>query len=101
MNARNIGPAASRAIAAGVLVPLAAVSLPLSALVLDRGANSENWILPAQLGGMAAAGAGLGAALTHVAGSSAGHGRGALVGAALGLATGIASDAVWFTLISG
>ncbi|MCW2971820.1 MAG: hypothetical protein JWN72_93 [Thermoleophilia bacterium] len=97
----TIGPGASRAIAAAVLLPLGAVSLPLAAFALDRGPGTENWILPAQLGGMTLAGAGLGAALTKVAGASAGHGRGALVGAAFGLTAGVVADAAWLGLIGG
>jgi len=70
-------------------------------MVLDRGVGTENWILPAQLLGMTAVGAGLGAMLPAFAGATASHGKAAMIGAAAGLGAAILGDIALFTLIAG
>lgn len=96
----QVGAGASRAIAAATLAPAAALSLPIAATFLDHPPGRENWILPAQLGGMGLLGAGIGATLPALVSSTAGRGRGALVGAGLGIAGGIVADVAMFTLLT-
>jgi hypothetical protein len=84
----------------GWLVLLAAglLSLPLAAYALDDQ-GTENWILPAQLGGMAVVGALLGVALPgFLAGSTR---RRALVGAAYGVGAAVVGVLLFFLLLNG
>jgi hypothetical protein len=94
-------PAVSRLIAAPVLLAGGALSLPLAAMALDHGPGTENWIFPAQIGGMAAVGAGLGALLPKIAGEGASHGKAALIGAGAAVGAALIGDVVLFTLITG
>jgi hypothetical protein len=90
-----------RAIAATGLAGAGAVSLPVAAASIDRGIGTENFILPGQLAGMTALGAGTGAALPKLMSHAGGHGRGALIGAAIGAGVGVVSDVATFALFAG
>ena len=89
-----------RAGAVVVLLVAGALSLPLAAAVLD-GEGTENWIVPAQLGGMVLVGAVVGAVLPGLAGRGASAGRGARVGALVGVAMAVLGVAVFFWLLNG
>jgi hypothetical protein len=97
----NIGPWASRGLAAAVIVPTAALSLPIAATFLDHPPGRENFIFPAQLVAMGGIGAAVGAALPHMVSGSAGHGKGAAVGAAVGIGAAVLADVGLFALIAG
>jgi hypothetical protein len=96
MNAHPV--LAHRLIAIPTIATTAALSLPLTALVLDTRVD-ENLLLPIQLGAMTGVGAGVGAALPGLAGKSASHLRGGMVGAGLGVGLAIAADAALMLLI--
>lgn len=84
----------------GWLLLLAAgmLSLPLAASFLDDQ-GTENWILPVQLGGMAAVGALVGTALPgFLVGSTR---RRVLLGAVCGVAAAVVGVVVFFLLLSG
>jgi hypothetical protein len=94
------GAGGQRFAAAVMLLVAGAFSLPLAAALFD-GEGAENWIIPAQLVGMAAVGAGVGALLPGVAGGGASVGRGARIGAVLGVAAAVLGVVVFFLLLSG
>ncbi len=81
----QISPGWQRAIGAAVVLPTAALSLPVSAMFLDHPQGRENWILPALPGSF---------------GSSVGHGRGALLGAAAGIGAAALADVAFFMLLN-
>lgn len=89
-----------RAAALLVLLVLGVISLPLVASVLD-GEGAENFILPVQLGLMAALGALLGWAVPTLGGADATRRRGILAGAALGLGAAVFGLVIFFLLLSG
>ena len=87
----------------GALVLLLAagiMSLPLAALAFDSE-GSENFILPAQLGGMAVFGAVVGYLLPGLAGPTATQRRAAWVGVGVGLLLAVLGVVVFFLLLSG
>lgn len=86
----------------GVLVLLVAgmLSLPVAAAFLD-GAGTENWIVPAQLGAMAAVGAGTTLALPALARAGAVPARRALTGIWWGLLAALAGVLVFWFLLNG
>lgn len=96
----QIGPGWQRAIAAAVIVPTAAVSLPLAATFLDHPPGRENWIFPAQAAGMGVIGAGLGAAMPKMFGQGMGRAGGAALGAGVALGAALLADVALFTLIT-
>lgn len=96
-----ISPRTARLVAAPILLGAGVMSLPVAALVLDRGPGTENLILPAQLGGMAVLGGVLGAAMPSIAGAGASRGRGGVVGAVAGLGAGIVGAATLWKLETG
>jgi hypothetical protein len=83
-----------------LLLAAGALSLPLAAALLD-GEGTENWIVPAQLGGMALVGALVGAALPGLAGDGSSSGRGARFGALVGVVMAVLGVAVFFLLLNG
>lgn len=87
---------------AALLILLAAgiLSLPIAAYFLD-GEGQENWIVPAQLIGMAVLGAVVGSLLPGLAGPSADSGRARLIGAVTGVAMGLVGVLIFFLLLSG
>jgi hypothetical protein len=95
-----ISPVLQRVAAGAVLLPAAALSLPVSAALLDHPEGRENWILPAQGLGMAAIGAGIGAALPHAFTSSGARGKAALIGAGAALGAAVLADVALFALIT-
>ena len=76
------GTVAQRAGAVLLLLVAGILSLPVAAAFLD-GEGAENWIIPAQLGGMVLIGAVVGALLPGLAGAGTSSGRAARIGAAL------------------
>lgn len=94
------GTTGQRIAAVVLLLVAGTLSLPVAAAFLDDQGN-ENWILPAQLGGMALVGAGVGALLPGLAGAGATRGRGAKVGAGVGVAMAVLGVVVFFLLLNG
>ena len=83
-----------------MLLLLGLLSLPVAAFLLD-GRRTENWIVPAQLAVMTAAGAALAVRLPALARDGADTGRRALTGAWWGLLAACVGVAVAWLLISG
>ena len=83
-----------------VLLVAGILSLPVAAAFFD-GEGSENWILPAQLGGMAVIGALVGVATPALAGEGAATGKRVLVGALLGLGLALIGVVLFFLLLNG
>jgi hypothetical protein len=77
------------------------MALPIAAMVLDQSPKTENWIFPAQVGGTALVGAGIGSALPQIAGHAATRGRGAAVGAGMGVGAAAIGAAALFAMING
>ena len=94
------GTVAQRAVAVLLLLVAGILSLPVAAAFLD-GEGAENWIIPAQLGGMVLIGAVVGALLPGLAGAGSSSGRAARIGAALGVAFAIVGVAVFWLLLNG
>ncbi|MCW2924085.1 MAG: hypothetical protein JWM98_1489 [Thermoleophilia bacterium] len=92
----SIGTGWQRVIAGAVIVPAAALTLPVAATFLDHPPGRENWILPAAAVGSLGIGAGVGALLPKIAGSGASHLRGAALGAGVGLAAAALGTALLF-----
>lgn len=82
-----------------VLLVAGIVSLPLAALPFDSD-GSENWIIPTQLGGMAAVGAVVGAAIPGLTGAES-AGRRVGLGALIGLGMALVGVVVFFVLLNG
>ncbi len=91
-----ISPTMQRVIAGASILPAAALSLPVSAMFLDHPAGRENWIIPAQAGGMLAIGAGIGAALPLAFTHSGARGKAAAIGAGAALGVAAVADAALF-----
>lgn len=89
-----------RLLAVVLLLVAGMMSLPLAALGLDEQGN-ENWILPAQLGGMAVVGAVVALALPGLVRHGSSRRRRAVVGAAVGVAMAILGVGVFFLLLNG
>jgi hypothetical protein len=82
-----------------MLVVAGILSLPIAAAAFD-GDGSENWIIPAQLGGMAIIGAVVGLAIPALTGAQS-PGRRALFGALMGLGMALLGVLIFFLLLSG
>jgi hypothetical protein len=82
-----------------VLVVAGILSLPVAAAAFD-GEGSENWIIPAQLGGMAATGALVGLVVPGLTGAAS-PGRRALSGAAIGVGMALLGVLIFFLLLNG
>jgi hypothetical protein len=94
-------PASLTLIVAVLLLLVAGVlSLPISATFLD-GEGNENWIVPAQLVGMALVGAVVGVLLPGLAGRGASGGRAARTGAIVGVGMAVLGVVIFFLLLSG
>lgn len=93
-------PTIQRAVAAGVLLVLGVLSLPLVASVLD-GESSENWIIPVQLVLMALVGIGVTSALPAIVPAGADTVRRVAVGVAWGLAAALVGILIFWLLLNG
>jgi hypothetical protein len=89
-----------RLAAMAVLLVLGVLSLPLAAAVFD-GQDTENYILPAQLLGMAVLGGVVGYLLPGLGGATSRRNRSMWVGVALGLVFALLGLAVFFLLLNG
>ena len=94
------GSKAQRIAAILILLVAGILSLPVAASFLD-GEGQENWIVPAQLVGLALLGVVVGSLLPGLAGPSASTGRARLVGALMGIAMGLLGVVIFFLLLSG
>jgi hypothetical protein len=82
-----------------MLVVAGILSLPIAAAALD-GEGSENWIIPAQLGGMAVVGALVGLTIPALTGSGS-PARRALLGALMGFGVALVGVIIFFLLLNG
>lgn len=98
---RAVSPLVQRLLAAAALIVAGALSLPLSALVLDRSTATENFIVPAQLLAMAGIGAALAAAFPAIAPAGAAPTRRLLIGCCWGVLAAGVGIAVFWLLING
>lgn len=89
-----------RLLALTILLVAGILSLPLAAYLLDDQ-GSENWILPVQLGGMAALGGVVGVLLPGLARPGSSRGRAARIGALVGVGLAVLGVVVFFLLLSG
>jgi hypothetical protein len=96
----STGSTVQRVAAIVLLLVAGILSLPIAAAFLD-GEGNENWIVPAQLAGMAVIGAIVGALLPGLAGAGASSGRAAKIGAIVGVAMAVVGVAVFFVLLNG
>jgi len=92
--------ALQRVVALVVLLAAGIASLPLAAYFLDDQ-GSENWIIPAQLGGMAVLGGVVGALLPGLAKAGSSRGRAARLGAILGVTLAILGVVIFFLILNG
>jgi hypothetical protein len=88
-----------RALGLFLLVVAGILSLPIAAAAFD-GEGSENWIIPAQLGGMAIIGALVGLAIPGMTGAGS-SGRRALFGALMGVGLALVGVLIFFLLLNG
>jgi len=88
-----------RILGLALLLVAGIVSLPLAAAPFDSE-GSENWILPAQLGGMAVIGAVVALVLPGLTGAAT-TGRRVVLGALTGLAMALVGVVVFFLLLNG
>jgi len=93
-------PGLQRLVALVLLLAAGLLSLPLAALAFD-GEGTENYILPAQLGGMAVFGAVVGYLLPGLAGPDATQRRAVWVGVGVGLLLAVLGDVIFFVLLNG
>ncbi len=89
-----------RTLALVVLLVAGIVSLPVAAYLLD-GRGSENFILPAQVLGMAAVGAVVGSLLPGLAGDAPTTRRAGGVGAVVGVMMALVGVVLFFLLLNG
>lgn len=100
MNDAHTAPGLQRLVALVLLLVAGILSLPLAAYAFD-GEGTENFILPAQLGGMAVVGAAVGWVLPGLAGDGASTRRGVWVGVGLGLLFAVLGVLLFFLLLNG
>jgi hypothetical protein len=91
---------AQRVTALLLLLVAGVLSLPRAAYFLDDE-GSENWIIPAQLGGMAVVGAVVGMLLPGLARPGSSRSRAARVGAILAVAMAVVGVVVFFLILNG
>lgn len=94
------GSPVQRVIALVVLLAAGIISLPVAAYFLDDE-GAENWIIPAQLGGMAIIGALVGGLLPGIARPGSSTGRAARVGAIVGVVMAIVGVVIFFLILNG
>lgn len=99
-DAATTGGTGQRILAVLLLLVAGVLSLPISATFLD-GEGNENWIVPAQLVGMALVGAVVGVLLPGLAGRGASGGRAARTGAIVGVGMAVLGVVIFFLLLSG
>ena len=100
MTDARTAPGLQRLVAVVLLFAAGIVSLPLAALAFD-GEGSENFILPAQLGGMAVLGAVVGYLLPGLAGDAASTRRAVWVGVGVALLLAVLGVVFFFLLLNG
>jgi hypothetical protein len=100
MTDARTAPGLQRLIALVLLLAAGILSLPLAALAFD-GEDTENWILPAQLAGMAVLGAAVGYLLPGLAGEAASRRRAVWVGVGVALLLAVIGVVVFFLLLNG
>ena len=100
MTEAHRAPGAQRLAALVLLLAAGVMSLPLAALAFD-GEGSENFILPAQLGGMALVGAVVGYLLPGLGGAAAPRPRSVWVGVGVGLLFAVLGVLLFFVLLNG
>ena len=100
MTDAHTAPGLQRLVALVVLLAGGILSLPLAALAFD-GEGTENYILPAQLAGMALFGAVVGYLLPGLAGSDATQRRSVWVGVGVGLLLAVLGVVIFFLLLNG
>jgi hypothetical protein len=96
----DTGSSVQRVAAVVVLLAAGMLSLPVSAAFLD-GEGTENWVVPAQLAGMAVIGAVVGALLPGLAGAGSSARQGARIGVFVGVVMAVLGIAVLFLLLNG
>jgi hypothetical protein len=87
----QVSPGWQRAIGAAVVLPTAALSLPVTALLLDD--KLDNGLFPVSAGAAALIGAGTGAAMPAMFGAGRGRLAAAGIGAGIGFGISLAVDA--------
>lgn len=100
MSDAHTAPGVQRLAALVILLVAGILSLPLAATFLD-GEGNENFILPAQLGGMAVIGAFVGYLLPGLAGATATTRRAVWVGVGVALLLAVLGVLIFFLLLSG
>ena len=100
MSEAHTAPAVQRLVALVLLLGAGIVSLPLAALAFD-GEGTENFILPAQLGGMVLLGAAVGYLLPGLAGEVASRRRAVWVGVGVALLFAVLGVVFFFLLLNG
>ena len=100
MTDARTAPGLQRLAALVLLLVAGILSLPLAAAAFD-GEGTENFILPAQLGGMAVLGAVVGYLLPGLAGDTASKRRAMWVGVGVGLLLAVFGVVLFFLLLNG
>ena len=100
MTDAHTAPGVQRLAALVLLLVAGVVSLPVAATFID-GEGNENFILPAQLAGMAIVGAVVGYLLPGLAGDAASTREAVWVGVGVGLLLAVLGVLVFFLLLSG
>lgn len=100
MTDAHTAPGVQRLAALVLLLVAGVVSLPLVATFID-GEGNENFILPAQLAGMAIVGAVVGYLLPGLAGDAASTRKSVWVGVGVGLLLAVLGVVGFFLLLSG
>lgn len=95
-----MSPARQRVVAVCVLLAAGVLSLPLTALFLDRP-GAENWIIPVQLAVMATLGGALARALPALARAGTSPAGRVLTGAVWGLLAALVGVLVFWFLLNG
>ena len=100
MTDARTAPGLQRLVALVLLLAAGIVSLPLAAFAFD-GEGTENFILPAQLAGMAVLGAVVGYLLPGLAGDAASTRRAVWVGVGVALLLAVLGVVFFFLLLNG
>jgi hypothetical protein len=100
MTDARTAPGVQRLVALVLLLAAGILSLPLAALAFD-GEGTENYILPAQLAGMAVFGAVVGYLLPGLGGQDSSSRRSLWIGLGLGLLFALIGVLLFFLLLNG